>query len=254
MALARRDQVHDILVSKPFTALSELEERFPEVSSMTLRRDIEYFEQAGEVIKVRGGARALRFITQSLEDSFYKRAAENTDSKEKVARAAVPFIETGRSLFFDSGSTVLHMVPLLPDTRLTVSTSDPNIALELVKNEKVVVNVVGGNLSRSNLSLSGKAALDFIAETNVDMAFISPSGFSLDCGFTNGNYNESLLKKAVVEKARFVVMLVLSGKFDKSMPYTFANLSDVNVLITDAEPDAAIREACEAAGVSLIVT
>ena len=59
-----------MLSEQPFVSLKELSARFPELSSMTLRRDIEYFESQGECIKVRGGARSMKFITTSLEESF----------------------------------------------------------------------------------------------------------------------------------------------------------------------------------------
>ena len=254
MEQSRRELVHDILVSKPFTSLTELQARFPEVSGMTLRRDIEYFEAQGEVIKVRGGARAMRFISLSKEDPFYKRSTEYAAEKGRIAAAAAEFIEGGRSLFFDSGSTVMQMVPHLPpEEKLTVCTSDPNVALALIKADNLVVSLIGGNLSRSNLSLSGEAALDFVARTNIDVAFISPSGFSLECGFTSGNHNESSLKNAVISKASFVVMMVLSRKIGKSMPFTFAQLANIDVLITDEEPASEIRKACEITGVELIV-
>ena len=42
MNYRRRELVKEIILSKPFTSLKELEELFPNVSSMTLRRDIEY--------------------------------------------------------------------------------------------------------------------------------------------------------------------------------------------------------------------
>jgi DeoR/GlpR family transcriptional regulator of sugar metabolism len=220
---------------------------------MTLRRDIEYFEEKGDVIKVRGGARAMHFITLTLEDTYYKRSLEASHDKERIASAAIRYIETGRSIFFDSGTTVMQLVPKLPDEKLTISTSDPNIALALVKKEHAVVNVIGGSLNRSNLSLSGQMALQFVESTNIDIAFLSPSGFSLECGFTSGNYNESLLKKAIVEKARLVVMLLTSSKIRKAMPHTFAALSDIQVFITDTDPGEEITKACEEAGVELIV-
>ena len=59
----RRNAVRGLLASKPFVSLHELELMFPNVSSLTLRRDIEYFENQGEAIKVRGGARSMKFIT-----------------------------------------------------------------------------------------------------------------------------------------------------------------------------------------------
>ncbi len=254
MQKKRRDQVREILLSKPFTSLEELQEKFPDVSSMTLRRDIEYFQEKGEVIKVRGGARAMHFITLTLEESYYQRSIENVEGKEKIAQAAIRYIETGRSMFFDSGSTVMQMLQYLPKEKLNISTADPNIALALVRNEKMTVNLTGGLLNKSNLSLSGKEALDFIHNTNIDVAFVSPSGFSVECGFTSGNYNEGLLKKAIVQKARLVVMLVQSRKLEKSMPHTFAELKNIDVLITDADPGKKVRKACAENEVRLIVT
>lgn len=56
MNFDRREKIRDMLRNKPFVSLHELEEMFPDVSSMTLRRDIDYFEKQSEAIKVRGGA------------------------------------------------------------------------------------------------------------------------------------------------------------------------------------------------------
>ena len=215
MNYSRKMLVREILISKPFTSLKELEERFPDVSSMTLRRDIEFFERQGDVIKVRGGARSMKFITTSMEDSFTTRSAEYTFSKQKIAQAASQFIETGRSIFFDSGSTAMQLVSYIPQTRLSINTTDPNLALELVKKDNVMVSLVGGLLSRDNLSLSGMQAVDYINKINIDVAYISPSGFSLKHGFTSGNYNESELKSAIVKKAGCVIMLVHSSKINK---------------------------------------
>ena len=253
MNYPRRVLVREILTSKPFTSLKELEERFPDVSGMTLRRDIEYFERQGDVIKVRGGARAMKFITTSMEESVSSRWAENTFAKQKIAKAAAAFIETGRSIFFDSGSTVMQMAPWMPKTRLTVNTTDPNLALTLVKRDNIMVNLVGGLLSRDNLSLSGMQAVDFIGKVNIDVAFISPSGFSLKNGFTSGHYNESELKRTIVKKAGSVIMLIHSSKIDKSLPYTFAQLEQVQKIVTDAPLSEEIMDACEKQGIQVII-
>lgn len=253
MNYPRKVLVREILISKPFTSLKELEERFPNVSSMTLRRDIEFFERQGDVIKVRGGARSMKFITTSMEDDILTRSNENTYSKQKIAQAASAFIETGRSIFFDSGSTVMQMVGLMPKLRLTVNTTDPNLALELVKKDNVMVSLVGGLLSRDNLSLSGMQAVEYINKVNIDIAFISPSGFSLKNGFTSGNYNESELKNAIVNKAGCVIMLIHSSKIGKSLPYTFCNLDKVQKIITDQNLDADILDACRNYGIEVIV-
>lgn len=234
MNYPRRNLVKEILISKPFTSLKELEERFPEVSSMTLRRDIEFFEKQGDVIKVRGGARSMKFITTTMEDSFDERMTENIDSKKTIAQRAAELFETGRSIFLDSGTTALELAKLIDNIRLSIITSGPSVAIALSKNDKIMVHLLGGLLSRDNLSLSGAASIDYINKINIDVAFIVPSGFSLKDGFTCGNYNECELKEAIIKKAGKTVMLLASNKIGKSLPYTFCNMERVSTIITDA--------------------
>ena len=52
MSIARREKVLTLLRENGTVMLKELEKLFPEVSSMTLRRDLEYFENLGEAVKV----------------------------------------------------------------------------------------------------------------------------------------------------------------------------------------------------------
>ena len=95
----RREQIRALLQSKPFISIKELEELFPDVSGMTLRRDIEYFEREHEAIKVRGGARSMRFITTQTDGTIASRKQENVHSKDTIAQRAASFLETGRSIF-----------------------------------------------------------------------------------------------------------------------------------------------------------
>ncbi len=253
MKSSRRTVIRELLAEKPFISLRELEERFPEVSSMTLRRDIEFFEKQGDAIKVRGGARSMKFITTSMEGSFQQRMRENMTVKEKIARCAIDLIETGRSLFLDSGTTVLTLAALLPDERHTVITTGPNIALELIKKNRPIVNLVGGMVNRGNLSILGNQALRFLDDINIDIAFIVPSGLSLKDGFTSGNYSECELKSLVVKKARRVVVLLDTAKLDRSLPFTFCNLDKVHTIVTDNYLPDDLTAAAEAAGVEIIV-
>ncbi len=229
----RREHIRELLQTKPFVSLHELEVLFPDVSSMTLRRDIEYFEAQGEAIKVRGGARSMKFITTSMEDTFTLRMGENIRAKQRVAAVAASMIETGRSLFFDSGTTMLQLAIMLPDERVAITTTGPNIALELVKKNQPIVNLVGGMLNRDSISVSGNPSMKFLGDINIDIAFIVPSGISAEDGLTSGNYSECELKKMVIEKARHVVVLMDSSKLNKSLPYTFCRFDKIHEIIAD---------------------
>lgn len=250
---SRREVIRTLLGTKPFISLEELTAAFPEVSQMTLRRDIEYFEKQGEAIKVRGGARSMKFITTSMEDSFFKRLHENIYTKENLAMEAVKLIETGRSVFLDSGTTMLTLASLLPDERFTVITTGPNVALEIIKKRKPIVNIVGGMLNRDNISVVGNKATEFIDSINIDIAFIVPSGVSAD-GLTGGNYTECEIKKKVIEKAHKVVALINLSKMNKILPYNVCSLDDVDVIITDRKPPADMAQRLNNGKTEIIIT
>ncbi len=248
----RRRIVKELLHSKPFVSLKELIELFPDVSSMTIRRDIDYFEQQGEAIKVRGGARSMKFITTSMEEEFPRRMQKNVPAKEALANKAIELLETGRSIFLDSGTTMLKMASLLPEERLTITTTGPNIALELLHKKQTLVNLVGGMLNRDNISVSGTQALQFLDDINIDIAFIVPSGASAQTGLTCGNYSECELKKLIVEKARKIIVLLDTSKLDKSLPYTFCDLKSVSSIITNGKLPEDIALIAEQNGVNII--
>lgn len=248
----RRERERQLLLEKPFVSLEELVSEFPDVSSMTLRRDIEYLEKHGEAIKVRGGARSMKFITTSMEDSYTKRLRENTREKEMIAQRAARMIETGRSVFLDSGTTMLALARNLPDERVNIVTTSPNVALELIKKSKPVVNIIGGMLNRDNVSVVGSQAAEYVAGINVDTAFIVPSGISID-GITCGNYSECELKKAVIEKARQVVVVVNLSKVDKLLPYTVCGFEDIDMIISDQVLPEALREQCKKNRVRMVL-
>ena len=248
----RREKIHDLLQSKPFVSLKELEEMFPDVSAMTLRRDIEFFEERHEIIKVRGGARSMKFITSQIDESVDTRMNENVVAKELIAEKAAEYLETGCSIFIDSGSTMHQFVKYVPNERFTFTTTDPAIALDICTLGMPSVNIVGGRLNSDNKTVAGLQATRFLADLNIDIAFLSPSGLSARSGFTVGNYSECELKKIAVEKARLVIILMDGSKVNKSLPHTFATFEDADVLITSSPLPEDLTQMAEENGVKII--
>ena len=138
----------------------------------------------------------------------------------------------------------------LPDIHCAVLTSGVNTALELTKNPKHSVTLLGGHLNHNTLSCGGAQAIGYLGTINT--AVMATSGFSLEYGFTSGSYTDTEVKRAVISRARRTIMLVDSSKIGRSLPTTFAHLEDVQVIVTDARPADDIVAACEAAGVQLV--
>ncbi len=233
MATNRRDDVNKFIQSKGEVSLLELGARHPEVSSMTLRRDLEQLERLGEIIRIRGGAKSIAHLSMLKEAAYTQRQAENSAAKMIIAEKAVAMLSPGRSIYIDSGTTCMCFAQRLPDENLFVLTPAPNLALELVKNLNVKVNLTGGQLDRETLTLSGFNAVEYVKSLNIDLAFMAASAFSLASGFSCGDYYEAELKRLIVKKAQHVIILMDSSKVNGSMPYTFARLQNIQTLITD---------------------
>ena len=56
----RISEIAELLDKRGRMTFDQLEEHFPNVSQMTLRRDLFQLEEEGKVIRVRGGAMSVR--------------------------------------------------------------------------------------------------------------------------------------------------------------------------------------------------
>lgn len=253
MANERREKIRRYIESKGEVTLNELAELFPQCSSMTLRRDLIRLEEEGRLKRTRGGAIALSRVAAGAEGVYSLRALDNVKGKMDIAQKALDYLGQGHSLYLDSGSTVMCLAKILKDTHTPILTSGANIALELVKNPRLTVTLLGGQLNPNTLSISGNASLQALEGYNIEIAVLATSGFLSETGFTSGTFTENELKQAVIKKARKSIMLMDCSKIGRSMPQTFATLQDIDVLILDADPGKELREACRENKVELIV-
>lgn len=248
----RRMLIRQHIDSNGEVSLVELQEVFPDFSLMTLRRDLIALEEEGVIRRTRGGAIALRQVT-GAEGLYSHRAMENIGGKMKIARRCLPLLGFDSALFLDSGSTLMCLARLLPDSYRPILTSGVNIALELIKHPSFSVTLLGGQLNSNTLSVSGQIAEDNADIFNIETAVMATSGFSLEEGFSSGTHTENELKRSIIRKAKRVIMLMDTRKLERSMPLTFAALEDIHVLILDAEPSPQLRQACDRAEVELLI-
>lgn len=230
----RQQRILTFIDNKGEVSLVQLKELFPDISMMTLRRDLILLEKEGHLVRTYGGAVSIRKISSSpQEDTYSRRAVENVEAKTIIARKAVALVERGRSVYFDAGSTMMCLAQLLPDENFTVITSGVNIALELMKRDRTTVMLPGGFIGRNTLSISGPTAVTDLDSMNIDLAFIAASGFSIENGFTNANIYECELKRKVISRAKKVYLLMDRSKLNKDMPFTFARMDEVDQWISD---------------------
>ena len=245
----RLELIRNYIEKKNIVTIKELQQLCPDVSLMTIHRDLDLLEQSGEIVKVRGGARSVR---HTADIGFDVRLQENNPGKHVMAKKALELIQQGSSVFLDASTTNLVLARSLPDINLNIFTTGPNIAIELCRLHNPNITLCCGTMNRKNMALSGQNTLEMLDRINIDLAFIGVSGCSADVGFTCGTESDMVVKRMVIRKARTSALMCDHAKFSRLMPYTFAQFADVDYLISDRALPDAISQACKASHVTIL--
>ena len=244
-----QEQIREYIEDKNVVTIKELQALFPNVSLMTIHRDLDALERIGAVVKFRGGAKSVRLAG---DPDFNVRMRENNAGKTTIARKALELIQPHSSVFLDASTTNLALAKNLPDMNLNIITTGPSIALELCRLHNPVVTLCCGTINRKNLAISGQNTLEMLEKINIDVAFIGVSGCSVEAGFTCGMEGDMLVKRLVISKARTSVAMCGHEKFSCLMPYTYAQLADVDYLVTDGAVPEAFAQAAKEANVTIL--
>ncbi|WP_069999700.1 DeoR/GlpR family DNA-binding transcription regulator [Cellulosilyticum sp. I15G10I2] len=251
MKQTRRDFILEELNKHNELRISELIALLPDVSEMTIRRDLDFLAKKGFLVRTHGGAKLLPSSPDSAYD-FDTRATLNKTSKSIIAKQALSFIDNECSIFFDAGSTTLELAQNISNLKIHGITNAPNVGIELLKNPNAQVILLGGILNKSTLSVAGAIPLQELDHLNIDIAFIAASGFSLTSGFTNAYSDECSLKQKVINMAKHVIILLDISKLNRVLPFTFARVGDVHTIILNQKPPQDILEHIHTQNVQLI--
>ena len=245
----RQDKIKEYIEEQKVVTIKQLQVLYPDVSLMTIHRDLDALAAAGSIVKFRGGARSVH---HAGDPEFNVRMRENNPGKIAIAKKALGLIQPHTSIFLDASTTNLALARILPDMNLNIFTTGPSIALELCRLHNPVVTLCCGTINRKNLALSGQNTLQMLDTINIDLAFIGVSGCSVEAGFTCGTEGDMLVKRKVIQKARTSVVMCGREKFSCLMPYTFATLGDVDYLISDETVPENVANAARDAGVTIL--
>lgn len=230
----RREQILSMLREHGSVQGVELAEKF-NVSTVTIRNDLGFFEKQNIVTRTYGGA----YLNQTtsvpvLETSLEHKSTLNQEVKEKIGRAAANLVEPGDTLILDSGTTTQYVARCLADMQdITVMSNGLNVVTALSKASGVDVLITGGTLRQKSLSFYGSQAEEALRNYHFDKLFLGVDGFELSRGITTHNENEARLNRCMCEVANEIIVVTDSSKFAKISLHKILELSKVQKVITD---------------------
>jgi len=248
----RKEKINQYIQKQGAVSIKEISALFPDVSLMTIHRDLDKLEQEGSIIRTRGGALPGTRQLSATETNLESRIGDNMNAKKIIAKKAADLITTGSAIFFDAGTTTLMLAKQLPDINLNIFTTGPNIAISLSSLANPTIYLCGGTLNKTNQAVSGPGTLSVLENINIAIAFVGVSGYVEESGFTCGKEDEMLVKQLVMKKAVKKVILMDSSKYGKVLPYTFGSIEDADYIISDGTlPEEFVKKAEEAGTIVL---
>jgi DeoR family fructose operon transcriptional repressor len=233
--------------------VTAIAERFS-VTTETVRRDLSALERMGLVRRVHGGAVPASSLAV-IESGLVERDQANTSEKELIAKAAIEELPpSGGTVLIDAGSTTIRFASRLPrDHRLTVVTHAVPIAARLAGLPHIDLHVLPGRVRTTTQAAVGADTVGALERLRVDVAFLGTNGISLDHGLSTPDHDEAAAKRAMVHAARRVVCLADSSKVGTEAAIRFADLDEIDALVTDSGTPDADRARLEDAGVEVVV-
>lgn len=224
------------------------------VSSVTIRTDLEELESEQVLRRIRGGAIAIR--PSRLERPIEANMQTRSQEKERIAQVAASMVRENETIIMDTGSTTAAIARALPRSiqNIAVVTNSLNIALELGRHNNVTVVVTGGTLRPRLNSLVSPFGQQLLREINADIAFMSCSGVDPEKGFTNGNWEEAEIKQSMIRAARRIIFVADHAKLKHVATARIADLSQADVLITDSGAAADVVRELRQAKLQVIVS
>lgn len=237
-----------------------------EVAPETARRDLAKLEKMGLVRRVHGGAippvhnsdDATGYtanISEVVGPAFRQEAAYSDKAhlhvheKSAIARAAMELIPPGPcSITIDSGTTTAALAAALrqssPNKGATYVTNSMPVAEILSGGGLTGVNLVGGNLRPYTRAIVGESAARHFYSLRADIAFIAANGVTPSHGFSTPDPTEAAVKSAIARSAKKTVALVDSSKIGRDFLVTFAQLTTVDAIVTDAHAPSDFLDSC----------
>ena len=227
----RRRAIVETLQNDGRVLVGDLAKRF-RTSLITIRTDLEFLHQQGQLERTHGGALPIK--TGALKDStLQEKERLHRQEKLRIAKAAVQLIAEGQVIILDSGTTATWISRACRHfRRLTIITNATNIAAELA-DTNVEVILTGGVLRKNSFSLVGPLAEESLRKLSADLLFLGVDGFDVRYGLTTPNLLEARVNRAMAESARRTVVVCDSSKFGRRSLGLILPTSAVHETITD---------------------
>ena len=232
LTLNRRKMILEMLEDKGKVRNNDLARIF-NVSTVTIRNDLEKLEEKGLLIRTRGGC--LKAERVRIDYQLNIESSQHLKEKRAIGKKAAELVMENDTIIIDSGTTTLELARNLSRYQnITIITNALNIASQFINNSNITVIMPGGNLRYSSFSLIGPIAEEGIKNLYCDKIFIGVNGIDSRYGISTTHLEDASLNKIMIESSKEVIVLTDSSKFLKRSFSLISPINKIHTIITDS--------------------
>ncbi len=245
----RQSQILAELNRSPSLRVADLAAHL-EVSTETIRRDLDELTEQGLLNRTYGGA--VRPL--SSEPAVNERHSQHIAERERIARAAMPLINQAHVLMMGSGATTVHIARRIAAdmTNITVITHSFGVATVLSLNPTIDILMLPGNYHAPEGSTVGVHTVSFLNSFYADFAILGASGLTAD-GPADALIESGAVYAAMVARSAQTLVGADHSKFGRVFPACYASWRNVQHLVTDEMPEGGLLKSLKASGVDIVV-
>ncbi|AKS34028.1 DeoR/GlpR family DNA-binding transcription regulator [Mycolicibacterium goodii] len=209
------------------------------VSEMTVRRDLDAMDAEELLRKVHGGAVSRHHRGEEPVSSV--KAAQQRAEKAAIADLAATTVADGVTIALSAGTTTTELArrlrrrPSISVVTNSLSVFDVQTGRTADSDDGVegpTVYLCGGTRTPSD-ALVGPVAETAIASFRVDATYVGVHGIDPDAGLTSPNIAEAHTNRALINIGAKLIVLADHTKYREVGTNVFADLGQVDTLITD---------------------
>lgn len=229
----RQEMILEILQNCRHSTTAKLKEQlFASYSS--IRRDLEELENMGLIRRSYGKVELA--CNSPLLISYPIRINKNSEQKKIIAKKAAKLIKDGDTLFIDSSSSCSFFVREIMHIKgVTIVTNNVEV-INIMSQSGINVICSGGLQTEPNrYALLGPIAENTFENIHADWVVFSVRSLTNDGKLYDVHYNETALRKIMLENSAKSLFLCDSSKLGTISTYYQCSLADIDYMVCNSK-------------------
>jgi len=218
---ARQQNILLRLRKKEDVQIETLSEHF-QVTTQTIRRDVNQLCKAGYARRIHGGVGLPAQLTNS---SYQYRSDIQFDVKDKIAKKVAHAIPDGSTIMMGIGTTVTRIAYYLK-TKHRVITNNLQVVRILEMNPDIEVYIAGGLFRSQQQDVVGNNVTEFFNNFEADIGILGCAGITASHAAMEHETAEAEISRCIVKNSRQTWLVADATKWTISASVKVAALSE----------------------------